>query len=289
VVARARLGGQWSGKSEASFVSDAPLLIRITEIMYHPKDASAGSIYDADDFEFIELQNVGPGPLSLLGVRFTQGIDFDFSGGAVTDLGAGEYVVVVKNRSAFSTRYGLGGLLIAGEYQGNLENDGETLILTDGRGQNILAFRYDDRWYPVTDGDGYSLVMRDPQGDPSGWGDQGRWTPSAEINGSPGAGESTPPGGFQVPGDANQNGSVDLSDAVAILLDLFLGSGRALPCGGNSISEGGNLTLLDLNGDKGADVSDAVYVLAYLFRQGPPPVLGTSCMRLTDCPDACSR
>ena len=47
----------------------------------------------ADSFEWIELKNVGPGPLDLTPVRFTKGIDFDFAGSAVTTLEPGERVL----------------------------------------------------------------------------------------------------------------------------------------------------------------------------------------------------
>jgi hypothetical protein len=131
-------------------------------------------------------------------------------------------------------------------------------------------------------------VIEDPYGDPTRWSQPTGWRESAEPGGSPGAGEgSAPTGGWQLAGDGNQDGRLDISDPVWLLLQLFTGSGGALPCEGTSPSEGGNLTLLDSNGSASVDLTDAVYVLNYLFRDGPDPVLGTACTRIPGCPQAC--
>ena len=131
--------------------------LRITELLYHPSEpnaaeAGAGFI-DNNNFEFIELMNVGATNLTLIGVRFTAGIAFDFSGSSVTDLAAGARVLVVKRRSAFEFRYGTN-LPVAGEYSGQLDNGGESLQLVDSFGGIILEFRYDDAppWPTQADG-----------------------------------------------------------------------------------------------------------------------------------------
>jgi hypothetical protein len=62
-------------------------------------------------------------------------------------------------------------------------------------------------------------------------------------------------------GDCNDDGHVDISDAVCILNWLF--SGGATP---------GCVAVTNTNGDPNTDLSDAVYVLAHLFLGGPPPV-----------------
>ncbi len=72
-------------------------------------------------------------------------------------------------------------------------------------------------------------------------------------------GEAPPPGTF-IRSDANRDGSVDLSDPVAILLYLF----------------GGNIApncpdALDADDRGQIDLGDAIYVLQYAFAGGPPP------------------
>lgn len=62
-------------------------------------------------------------------------------------------------------------------------------------------------------------------------------------------------------GDCNDDGGVDIADAVCILNWLFLG--------GNTP---GCLAATNTNGDAGADISDGTYLLNHLFLGGPPPV-----------------
>lgn len=100
------------------------------------------------------------------------------------------------------------------------------------------------------------------------------------------AGEGTP--GSQLPGDANQDGRFDISDAIGLLNHLFLGSPEFLPCGEGNSDEAANKELLDLNRDDGLDLTDAVFGLSYLFGGGPPPLAGTECIPMAGCPDACA-
>jgi hypothetical protein len=73
----------------------------------------------------------------------------------------------------------------------------------------------------------------------------------------PAAGPS--PGSF-IRGEANGDGSVDIGDAVTILLLLF-GGGPPVPC----------LDALDVDDTGQIDVTDAVVLLQYLFLAGEPP------------------
>jgi hypothetical protein len=94
-------------------------------------------------------------------------------------------------------------------------------------------------------------------------------------------------GGSQRPGDCNQDGKLDISDAVCLLGHLFLGAPSVLPCEGGTTADPGNKTLFDANGDGGVDLSDAVNELLFLFSGGPPPKLGTECVVIVGCPDKC--
>ncbi|UCE48349.1 MAG: lamin tail domain-containing protein, partial [Phycisphaerales bacterium] len=180
---KARLlnGAVWSALSEVTFaVGPVAENLRITEIMFNPLDTG-----DPDDpnREFIELKNIGTEALNLNLVRFTNGIDFTFPS---LELAAGEYVVVVKDIEAFTSRYGTD-LKIAGEYSGSLNNGGERIELQDAVGQSILNFRYNDNWYDITDGMDFSLTIKDPAAaDQRLWDGKSAWRPSAEAGGSPG-------------------------------------------------------------------------------------------------------
>ena len=92
--------------------------------------------------------------------------------------------------------------------------------------------------------------------------------------------------GRQVPGDGNQDGKLDISDAVHLLGILFLGVGEA-PCGDKTLGHGDNIRLLDSNGDGRVDLSDSVAVISFLFLGGPPPVRGTECIQIDQCPFRC--
>lgn len=98
------------------------------------------------------------------------------------------------------------------------------------------------------------------------------------------------PGGLQVPGDANQDGGLDLSDAVWMLDHLFLGSNQVLPCdGGSAATPGpGARLLLDFNGDGGIDLSDPVSLLSWLFLGATGHDLGANCVRIPDCEQSCT-
>ena len=182
------LSSPWSGSTAATFVVATPPLV-ITEIMYHPAAPPANL---ADDFEYIELKNIGAGALNLLGVRFTNGIDYTFtSGSGITSLGAGQTVLLVKNRAAFSSRYPAVSN-IAGEYPGSLDNSGERLTLVGGALEPILDFRYDNAWYPITDGFGFSLVIVNENAPLNTWSNRFSWRPSGNVNGSPGVADPAP-------------------------------------------------------------------------------------------------
>ncbi|MHC4575718.1 MAG: lamin tail domain-containing protein, partial [Planctomycetota bacterium] len=173
---------EWSALNEAVF-SVGPVAgnLCITEIMYNPPDTN-----DPNDpnTEFIELKNIGAEPLGLNLVRFTDGIDFTFP---PLVLAPGQHTVVVKDETAFLSRYpGLSGI-IAGEYTGSLSNGGERVRLQDALGQTILDFKYSDGWRAITDGDGYSLTIINPNSsEPNSWSEKESWRPSAYIGGSPG-------------------------------------------------------------------------------------------------------
>ncbi|UCG57676.1 MAG: lamin tail domain-containing protein, partial [Phycisphaerales bacterium] len=75
--------GRWSHWSEpVQFVAGEPLSagildnLRVTELMYNPANPPAGDLTDNDDFEFIELKNIGDEALDLTYVSFVDGVTF---------------------------------------------------------------------------------------------------------------------------------------------------------------------------------------------------------------------
>jgi hypothetical protein len=184
------ISSPWSAPAVATFVTATPTLA-ITEVMYHPL-APANANADASDYEFIELKNTGSTSVSLVGLRFTNGIVFTFTAtNAITNLGAGQYAVLVKNRTNFLSRYPAV-TNIAGQYTNSLSNGGERIALVGPMLEPILNFAYNDSWYPTTDGQGFSLVIRNESGALSSWTNPASWRPSTAIYGSPGRADPTP-------------------------------------------------------------------------------------------------
>jgi hypothetical protein len=164
--------------------------LRITEIMYQPV-ASGGK----SDHEFIELHNTGAAPLDLGGVRFTNGLDYTFPAG--TTLAGGAYLVVADKRAPFLERYPAAASALApGEYNGALDNSGETLALTLPApwDVHIVRFRYEPTWYASASGGGRSLVIHSVENTPAkDWALRTAWRASALAGGSPGAADSGAP------------------------------------------------------------------------------------------------
>jgi hypothetical protein len=76
---------------------------------------------------------------------------------------------------------------VAGVYPGtNLSNDGEHVRLVDWNGAVISEFTFNDIWYRATDGDGWSLELRDPATPLAQLGDPARWGVSCDFHGTPG-------------------------------------------------------------------------------------------------------
>ena len=195
--------GRWSHWSDVAsgtteFTAGQPLdliqnSLRITELNYHPVDNMVlpGSSPDGEDYEFIEFENFGAQSINLQNLQFDAGITMTF--GDVT-LAPGELGVVTHNTSAFQSRYGAS-IKVLGTYPGSkLDNGGEQVRLLNVDLSILSDFTYDDTgmgWYPLTDGDGYSLVVRDPASNPN-LGDSASWRASKTLGGSPGIDETHP-------------------------------------------------------------------------------------------------
>jgi hypothetical protein len=155
----------------------AQQFLRIVEIMYAPPEN--------EDREYIVLKNIGPAPLNLNGVHFTNGIIFSVTNDLV--LQSGQRLYLARNPVAFSNYYQIS-VLLAGPYLGQLANEGEPLQLDDAVGEKVLGFSYDNKWYTSTAaGAGHSLVLADDQTHYAAFSDKTSWLPSALAGGSVGA------------------------------------------------------------------------------------------------------
>jgi len=186
--------------------------LRVSEIMYNPQPQASDGRFAAEDFEFIEFVNTSPTQaLDLRQVQLRDAVQFQFP--AVT-LGPGEVVVVARNQEAFVHRYGTKARVV-GQYGGTMDdwslgNGGETITVDLGIGDGIQAIKYDDKWYPTTDGDGYSLTAVDPAGPRERWSVRDGWRASDAPQGTPGTVK------LSLAGDYDSNGQRDARD-----IDLF--------------------------------------------------------------------
>ncbi len=187
---------EWSPLTEARFalatVPASAANTVISEVMYHPPplttaEAAAGFV-DAEDFEYIVLQNIGTAPIDITILRMQLGVTFNFDTSLRPVIDPGQRAVLAKNANALRFRYGAGiDAVLAGEYFGNLVNSGETVRLeVTSNATPVKEFTYDDSapWPSAADGKGSSLRLVNPASNP----DHNlavSWTASAAIGGSP--------------------------------------------------------------------------------------------------------
>jgi hypothetical protein len=172
----------WSAVHEATLcVLQGLENLKITEIDYHPLDDDTADNNDGE-YEFIELKNIGDKTLDVSGMYFSRGITYSFPSDAT--IGPGGFIVLASNKSAFLARYGFQAF---GEYEGQLDNNGETIALNTAVGDTVVKIQYSDKypWPNSADGAGYSLVPRElnPYKDQN---DGANWMASREIQGNPG-------------------------------------------------------------------------------------------------------
>ena len=166
--------------------------VAISELNYHPYDPldtelSVDPTLTADDFEFVELVNISGEQLPLDGMHFDQGLTYTFS---ATTLAPAERVLLAKNPTAFSLRYGDSSVRLFGPYDGEFDDLGERISMVDTSGAAVLRFDYDHtgHWPERPDGYGSTLEIVDVAGY---FNDPDNWRASAAFGGSPGSpGES---------------------------------------------------------------------------------------------------
>jgi hypothetical protein len=176
--------GEWSALTEAAFTIDASDL-QISEVMYHPIGNPLA--------EFLELTNTGDFEISLTGLRFSQGITFDFDQhSSIATLGPGSQLLIVRDLDAIREIYGNTlDPLIAGVFQNDtaLNNGGETLALSDADDNPVLNFAYQDDapWPTEADTLDHSLIFTG--GDPTL---VQNWRASTSPGGNPGTTDRIP-------------------------------------------------------------------------------------------------
>lgn len=252
IQARVQLDEQWSAVVAPEFRVAVPASsanVRISEIHFHPADPSdaekAAGWNDADEFEFLELVNIGTQAIDLDDLRLEDGIVFHFVDGDVHELAPGQRVVVVDNLQAFRARYG-DQIRVAGAWSGALSNAGERITLRTS-GEVIHSFSYSDQWAALADGQGASLeFLRTSDAALADWENGTQWQASVS-GGTPGEAPRS------LVGDANRDGIFDEAD----LIQIFQAATYEDAISDNSVWESG-----DWNGD--GEFTSQDLVLAFM-------------------------
>ena len=95
-------------------------------------------------------------------------------------------------------------------------------------------------------------------------------------------------GDLQNLGDCNQDGVLDISDAICIFSAVLPAQSKAFPCGDGSNVDDANIALIDWQPDGAVDVLDGVGILHHLFL-GTPHLRGGECLSIKGCPGVCDQ
>jgi hypothetical protein len=189
------LTSKWSGMAQQLVSVAVPPVkgdLMVTEVHFNPASPNAEELlvnpsFRNEDFEFVEIRNLASHAVELAGLRFVDGIRYDFPSNASLVMEPGSYLVLVKNAQAFAARYAEVQSPLVGGYDGNLSNGGEVLALQSAGGEVLHELAFDDDWYAGADGEGYSLVLKDEGVLPPIGSSMEVWRESSVLNGSPGA------------------------------------------------------------------------------------------------------
>jgi len=256
ITARTYNGSTWSAPEEITLISSENNAnstdLVISEIMYRPHDPTEEEISagynDRDMFEYLELLNIGNESVSLIGLEFSDGIEFEFNNAPLTLLGPNDRVLLVRNLEAFKFRYGSEfSDLIAGEFLNStgLSNGGEGLTLLSASGKTIQTLNYSDSdpWPVFADTNGHSLVLLEPSSKPN-HELASNWRSSSSIGGTPGYSDATNYSDWASDfGNPDPNSDLD-SDGKIALLEFANGTDPTVP----STRKDTTSVLFDTNG-----------------------------------------
>ncbi len=140
-----------------SAVPDPRGVVVFNEVMFNPY---------VPDASYVELFNTSSNVTYDLGGWSISGVDFTFPGGGV--ISPRQYLTIVASEAAYLGAYGAGAGIPAGEFSGNLQNNGETLTLQKpgvfpAPAVVVDKIRYDSElpWPVNTSGTGSSVQLID--------------------------------------------------------------------------------------------------------------------------------
>lgn len=148
----------WSAMCPRQFFSNDTYTLIINEIQYNPPAVTLanGNIIDGDEYEFVEIKNIGDKVLDLSNVFFSAGIEYTFPLG--TTLQPNEFWVIAENKELFHSIYNF---IPNDKYSGKLSNGGEMIVLNSPDTTKIDDVNFNDKlpWPLQPDGEGPSLSL----------------------------------------------------------------------------------------------------------------------------------
>ncbi len=256
LTVNARLYGlhQWSPLASATYFLD-PLPANssnlvVSEIMYTPAPLTPAEtnalLVNPQGFEFIELRNIATEAVDLTGVKFADGIAFDFAAASSPChlLQPGQSALLVSDKRAFMVRYPyIDPRKILGQFRGHLDGGGENLTLTAADGTIIKSLNYgSNSAWPDPQDSGKSIILKSPLANLDSAEGSG-WILSAKAGGSPG---ESGLGSDTFSGDPAQDTD---GDGLPDLFEFFSGTDPEDP-GSSSRSSVGSESLV-VNGKAG--------------------------------------
>lgn len=154
--ARVKNGDQWSPLTERIIVVNQFVDLKITEISYCPLEQVIGSdTIQSKSLEFIEIKNLSGKAIDLSGYSLATAVDYTFPMHSKID--EDSLIVIAADSTEFKKLYGFAPY---GQFNGYLNNSGETILLNNPFGQTIdrVDYNKDGVWYSAADGAGYTLV-----------------------------------------------------------------------------------------------------------------------------------
>lgn len=177
--ARIKSGSTWSALHSMTLAAPENMqALKISEIHYKPL---ANGDISGGEYEFLEIKNTGGSTINL-GLASLSGVTYTFPVGAT--LNPGQFLVLASNSAEFKSRYQWTPFA---EYEGQLDNSGERIVLMSAAGDTVINVRYNDKapWPEEPDSTGQSLVAKDVNPE-SNANDPAYWKASYWVNGSPG-------------------------------------------------------------------------------------------------------
>ena len=199
----------------------AQQFLRITEIMYHPSAHAANPT--TEEFEYIELRNISTDhDAKSERVRFAQRRGLQLHRQRQSPASRPERACSWCETPRPSPPVTAAACRSPASSPATSTTAGERLQFLDASNEEILDFSYNNSWYPITDGLGFSLVVASEARPPDAWDIASQWRPSGTSR----AARARRPAARRSRADRNQRGPYPHRPAVVDQIELLQSHGH---------------------------------------------------------------